>query len=89
MAVMSGKAKTAGDAGRAVRDNLRTLRGFMPYVELSRRLAEKGVDIPPLGLRRIEKGERRVDVDELVALSDVFGVPVLVLLGRAGIRGQA
>jgi hypothetical protein len=85
---MAGKAKRpAGDAGRAVRDNVRIARGFMPYAELSRRLGEKGVDIPPLGLRRIEKGARRVDVDELVAFSDVFGIPVIVLLGRSGIRG--
>lgn len=50
------------------------------YAELSRKLAEMGRDIPPLGLRRIESGERRVDVDDLVALALALEVSVLVLL---------
>jgi transcriptional regulator with XRE-family HTH domain len=47
---------------------------------LSRQLAEVGREIPPLGLRRIESGERRVDVDDLVALAVVFDVSPLALL---------
>lgn len=50
------------------------------YAELSRKLAEMGRDIPPLGLRRIESGERRVDVDDLVALALALEVSPLVLL---------
>lgn len=47
---------------------------------MSRQLAEIGREIPPLGLRRIESGERRVDVDDLVALAFVFDVSPLALL---------
>ena len=50
------------------------------YAELSRQLADIGRDIPPLGLRRIESGERRVDVDDLAALAVVFDVSPLALL---------
>lgn len=50
------------------------------YAELSRKLAEMGRDIPPLGLRRIEAGERRVDVDDLVALALALDVSPLALL---------
>lgn len=50
------------------------------YAELSRKLAEIGREIPPLGLRRIESGDRRVDVDDLVALAFALEVSPLVLL---------
>lgn len=50
------------------------------YAELSRKLAEMGREIPPLGLRRIESGERRVDVDDLVALALALDVSPLALL---------
>lgn len=53
----------------------------MTYRELSERLAEHDRAIPTLGLSRIEKGTRRVDADDLVALSVVLGVhPVSLLL---------
>ena len=50
------------------------------YVELSKRLAVLGRPIPVLGLRRIERGERRVDVDDLLALAAAFGVEPIRLL---------
>lgn len=50
------------------------------YVELSERLAALGRHIPVLGLRRIERGERRVDVDDLMALAAAFGVEPIRLL---------
>lgn len=52
----------------------------VPYTELSERLSRVGVPIPVLGLRRIEKGERRVDIDELIALARVLGVPPILLV---------
>lgn len=52
----------------------------MVYAELSRKLAEMGREIPPLGLRRIETGERRVDVDDLVALALALDLSPLALL---------
>lgn len=50
------------------------------YAELSRWLADRGHDIPPLGLRRIEAGQRKVSVDDLIALADVLSVSPLALL---------
>ena len=46
----------------------------LTYVELSDRLTGLGRPIPVLGLRRIERGERRVDVDDLMALADALQV---------------
>lgn len=50
------------------------------FAQLSRELGNAGRDIPPLGLGRIESGERRVDVDELTALAAAFGVSPATLL---------
>ena len=44
------------------------------YAELARNLAKVGRPIPELGLRRIERGERRVDFDDLLALSYVLKI---------------
>ncbi|WP_199286723.1 helix-turn-helix domain-containing protein [Nocardioides houyundeii] len=52
----------------------------LSYAEVSRELARRGHKIPPLGLRRIEAGERRVDVDDLVALALVLDVNPSALL---------
>lgn len=70
---MAGKEIRLGPAGEQVRANVKRLRGHMSYAELSRELERVGRPIPPLGLKRIEEGERRVDVDDLVALAEVFG----------------
>ncbi|MEV4708869.1 helix-turn-helix transcriptional regulator [Actinoplanes sp. NPDC049316] len=59
----------------------------MPYTELSTRLEAIGRPIPVLGLRRIEKGERRVDVDELAALARALGVPAISLIFPLGTVG--
>ena len=56
------------------------------YAALSRRLAALGRKIPPLALRRIEAGERRVDVDDLVALAVALDVTPLALLLPAADR---
>jgi transcriptional regulator with XRE-family HTH domain len=68
--------KPLGSAGQQVAANVRRIREAhrLTYVELSQRLAEAGRSVAVLGLRRIERGERRVDVDDLIALADVFGV---------------
>lgn len=50
------------------------------FAQLSRELVRAGRDIPPLGLGRIESGDRRVDVDELTALAAAFGVCPATLL---------
>lgn len=71
-----------GVTGERLRINLKLLResrGFS-YRELSEKLDAVGRPIPTLGLSRIEKGERRVDADDLVALALVLGVNASALL---------
>lgn len=79
---MAGKKSDLGPVGenvaRTVRE-FRELRRFS-YAELSRKLAQYGREIPTLGLRRIEAGERRVDVDDLAALAVALNVSPLALL---------
>jgi transcriptional regulator with XRE-family HTH domain len=80
---VSGKPPVGlGTLGWAVVENVKRLRWEkrLHYSELSEKLADVGRPIPPLGLRRIERGARRIDVDELGALAQVLGVPMAVLL---------
>ncbi len=79
---MAGKKTDLGPIGINVTQAVQRFREErrLGYAELSRQLAETGREIPPLGLRRIESGERRVDVDDLVALAVVFDVSPLALL---------
>jgi len=72
-----------GPIGAHAAANVRTLREKrrLKYADLSRKLDELGRPIPPLGLRRIEAGERRIDVDDLAALALALEVsPLTVLL---------
>lgn len=57
----------------------------MTFVALSRRMTELGRPVPPLGLRRMEAGERRVDVDDLLALARALEVSPIVLLLPANV----
>lgn len=69
----------SGDlAAQRVRE-LREGRGWS-FKELSDRLAKAGRTIPTLGLRRIEAGERRIDIDDLTALAVVFEVNASAIL---------
>ena len=63
-------------SARYVIENLKQLRDArrLTYRELADRLAAIGRPIPTLGLSRIEKGTRRVDADDLVALAIALGV---------------
>lgn len=82
MNVWLAKRFPLGPSGETVRANIARLRtsAKFSYAELSRRLEEAGRAIAPLGLRRIESGTRRVDVDDLVALAVVLGVNPNALL---------
>jgi len=78
------------DTGRQVAANIKRLRGGMTYRELSDRLEEVGRPIAVLGLKRIESGERKVDVDDLMAFAIVFGVsPLTLLMPEYGSRAIA
>jgi transcriptional regulator with XRE-family HTH domain len=57
---------------------IRSLAG-LSLAEVSRRT---GGEIAELALRRIEKRERRIDVDDLFRLSGALGVSIDELLGR-------
>lgn len=65
-----------GPAGKTVSKNVARLRkaSGTSLAELSRQLGEVGRPMQVTSLRRLEAGERRVDVDDLVALAEVFGL---------------
>lgn len=71
-----------GPTGQTVSANVRRLREEqnLTVAKLSRRLAERGRVIAPLGLRRLEAGQRRVDADDLTALAVVLGTSPASLL---------
>lgn len=79
---MSGKKLDIGPVGQHAAANVKTLREKrrLSYADLSRKLDELGRPIPPLGLRRIEAGERRIDVDDLAALALALEVSPLSIL---------
>lgn len=64
------------ETSRNVLEGVRMLRleKQWSFAELEERLTGVGHRIPALGLRRIESGARRVDVDDLTALAAVFDV---------------
>jgi transcriptional regulator with XRE-family HTH domain len=71
-----------GPTGETVRINVGKFREQqnLTYAELARKTERVGRPIPVLGLRRIEAGERRVDVDDLMALAAAFEVSPITLL---------
>lgn len=90
---MAQTKKDPGPTAQTVAANLRTLRTLrgLSQADLSTALAERGHDVPPIGIRRMEKCERAVTVDDLVVLClalDVSPVALLVPLpGRDGWEG--
>ncbi len=86
---MSAAKKTAGPSSARVAANVRRLRTEQQIstYELAKLLADAGWPIGAGGITRIEQGERRVDVDDLVALALVFGVsPNVLLMPRSRAR---
>lgn len=79
---MADKKKTnqIDVTGRTVAENIKRLRGGLMLKEISELLSEMGRHITPLALARIESGERKVDVDDLMAFAIVFNVSPLTLL---------
>lgn len=76
------KAIPMGPMGETLKGNIKRIREAqrLTYVALSERLAELGRPIPVLGLRRIERGERRVDVDDLNTLAAALKVTCAQLM---------
>lgn len=87
---MTGKKTTIGPTGQAVSANVKRHRGQqrLTYAEMSRQLTEMGRPIPELGLRNIERGQRKVDADELVALARILRVAPVSLLMPAAESGR-
>ncbi|MFE4229428.1 helix-turn-helix domain-containing protein [Arthrobacter sp. NPDC056886] len=84
---MAGKEITEGATGRQVRENIKRIREArdMSWAQMSRFLERAGRPIAALGLRRIEDGSRRADVDDLMAIAIVLDVtPNDLLLPPAG-----
>lgn len=76
------RAIEIGNVGEHVAANvvrLRKVRGLSVY-SLSASLAKSGRSIPPSGITRIELVQRRVDVDDLVALAAALRVTPSQLL---------
>lgn len=71
-----------GPTGDSVRENIRRIRDGLgiSQAELSKKLAQLGRPIPALGIHRIEIGERRVDVDDLMSFAVALGVTPVALL---------
>jgi len=71
-----------GAPTRIVGANVKRIRGDIGFTQadLSRSLAQNGHPIPVSSIGRIETGDRRVEVDDLVALALALGVSPLALL---------
>lgn len=84
---MADKKKTnqIDITGTTVAANIKRLRGGHMLKDVSEQLSKIGRHITPLALARIESGERKVDVDDLMALAIVFNVsPLTLLLPESG-----
>lgn len=78
---MAAEPKPTGVVGQRVLENLRRLRRGVSTTELSQRLDRIGWPIRANGITRIEGGNRRVDADDLLALSVALGIsPARLLL---------
>ncbi|WP_078491950.1 helix-turn-helix domain-containing protein [Streptomyces yerevanensis] len=78
----SRSAVEAGPTSAAVACNVRRVRerrGYSTY-QMSRLLKEGGRPISPAAISKLERGERRVDVDDLTALASVLGISPAALL---------
>lgn len=73
---MAGKKTDIGPTAQTFSTNLTRLREAkgLTYTQVSKRLADGGRNISPLAVRRIEDGERRADVDDLMALATALDV---------------
>lgn len=74
--------KTLGPTGRTAAPNIAARRRQLglTYIALSRRLTHGGHDLSTLALKRIETGNRRIDVDDLMALAGALEVSPITLL---------
>lgn len=85
------KTQISDPTGKTVADNVRRIRdevrGWSTY-ELSRKLSEAGRPIAASALAKVERGERRVDVGDLMALAVALEVNPAALLFPPTINGD-
>ncbi len=88
---MGTRAVTPGPIGEHVRHRVATFREArrLTLAQLSDRLGQLGRPILPTGISKIENGERRIDVDDLVALALALEVTPNALLIPAGSDTEA
>lgn len=74
---MTGRKIDVGPVGKRVANNVSAIRNAkrLQYKELSDLMGSAGRPIAPLGIRRIEEQERRVDAQDLATLAEVLGIP--------------
>lgn len=79
---MTRRANELGDAGIRFAENLRRVRISRPMTteRLAERVTELGRPMYANTITKIEKQQRRVDVDDLAALASALGVTVTHLL---------
>lgn len=79
---MAGTPRPIGTANERVATTIRRIRREQELTTqaLSWRLGQLGHQIAATGITKIEKGQRRVDVDDLVALAVALGVTPNTLL---------
>lgn len=85
------KSARLGASGEVVRQRIREVRDAQGVTgaQLSARLNDLGRPIPLLGIQRIESGERRVDVDDLVAIAVALEVsPTTFMLPNSNDRND-
>jgi hypothetical protein len=87
---VANKAIEEGASARTARENLRRIRTEkdVTWTALSKMLADVGRKIPAISLRRIEDGDRRMDVDDVLALAFVLDVRPYDLLLPAQDSGR-
>lgn len=80
---VAGRTPDIGPTSETVAENVQRLRTEqnLTYTQLSERLETRaGWTITATAVRRIEEGERRVSVDDLMALAAALGVSPAALL---------
>ncbi len=82
MGRMAGKESARGATSDTVSANIRDIRTAqnLNYTQVSEQLETLGRSISAVGIRRIENGERRVDVDDLSAIAVALRVSPASLL---------
>jgi transcriptional regulator with XRE-family HTH domain len=89
---MAGIPRPIGPSSERAAANIRRIRRAreVTTAALSQRLAAVGHPVADTGITKTEKGDRRIDVDDLVALALALGVtPNTLLMPEVGYLGSA